>query len=81
MPVCGQDRMSMRCPVCFARGIDVVLFRDEAGYYCVKCSFVGVAEEIESAYAAIRRRFRLIGVRLPSPQAAGRRQAVRQERA
>ena len=59
--------MTYRCTVCFSREIDVVLFRDDDGYYCVKCSFVGSAQDIEGMYADVRKKFRLIGERLPFP--------------
>jgi len=64
MLVRGQDRMSLRCPVCLGRDMDIVLLRDKEGYYCVKCSFTGSAEDVEDAYTHFRSRFRLRGKRL-----------------
>ena len=57
--------MSMRCPVCFAREIDIVLFQEGDEYYCIKCSFTGTAAEIDRMYAATRKRFRNLSKRLP----------------
>jgi hypothetical protein len=44
--------------------MDIVLLRDKEGYYCVKCSFTGSAQDVEDAYTHFRSRFRLRGKRL-----------------
>ena len=55
-----QSHVSMRCPVCLARDIDVVLYHDGRKYYCIKCAYTGQEEEIRQTYAALRRKFRWI---------------------
>jgi len=59
-----QSHVSLRCPVCLGRDVDVVLYHDGQRYYCIKCSYTGQEEEIRAAYAAIRQKFRWIGRRL-----------------
>lgn len=49
--------VSMRCPVCFGREIDVLLLHDGSVYYCVKCSFRGTVQEIRDHYAALKRKY------------------------
>jgi len=55
-----QSQVSMRCPVCLSRDVDVVLYLDAERYYCIKCSFSGQEDEIRRMYAGIRRKFRWI---------------------
>jgi ribosomal protein S27AE len=59
-----QSRVSLRCPVCLSRDIDVVLYHDGERYYCIKCSYTGQEDEIREMYAGIRRKFRWVHKRL-----------------
>ncbi len=59
-----QSRVSLRCPVCLSRDIDVVLYHDGERYYCIKCSYTGQEDETRRMYAAIRKKFRWIRRRL-----------------
>ncbi len=58
------SKMSLRCPVCFSREIDVVLYREGEAYYCIKCGFSGRESEIRSRYDDIRKKYRLMRRRL-----------------
>jgi len=64
MPVREQSHVSLRCPVCFTREIDVVLFHDGEQYYCVKCSYTGDESSTREKYKAIRSKFKWIGRRV-----------------
>jgi hypothetical protein len=52
--------MSVRCPVCFSRENDVVLFREGERWYCVKCSFTGTEFDVRGMYAHMRGKYRWI---------------------
>lgn len=54
----------MRCPVCFSRENDVVLFREGDGYYCIKCGFTGTGIVVREMYADLRNKYRWISTRL-----------------
>lgn len=54
----------MRCPVCFSREIDVLLLHNGTEYYCVKCSYRGSEDEIRSAYADLKRKYKNRTVRI-----------------
>ena len=66
-----QSHVSMRCPVCLSRDIDVVLYHDGQKYYCIKCSYTGQEEEIRGMYAALRRKFRWIRKRVTMEEYRG----------
>jgi len=59
-----QSHVSLRCPVCLSRDVDVVLFHDGERYYCIKCSFTGQEDEIRAMYSALRAKFGWIARRL-----------------
>ena len=63
-----RNQVKLRCPVCFGRENDVVLFHDEAGYYCVKCSFTGTEAEVRGMYADLRKKHRNLTSRLTLEQ-------------
>jgi hypothetical protein len=48
MPQAGKGKLNYRCPICFAREIDMDLFYDRTKdeYYCIRCPFVGKEDEI-----------------------------------
>ena len=54
------EKMSLRCPVCFSREIDVVLYKENDAFYCIKCGFSGHESEIRSMYNDIRKKYRLM---------------------
>jgi len=56
--------MRMRCPVCFSRENDVVLFREGDRLYCIKCSFTGTEAEVREMYGRMRIKYRLIAERV-----------------
>lgn len=53
-----QSHVSLRCPVCLGRDVDVVLHHDGEAYYCIKCSFTGREDEVRGMYADLRGKFR-----------------------
>ena len=61
-----NHEISMRCPVCFNRDIDVLMKLDLAdGHYkCQKCSFSGQEEEIREYYAYLQKKFKWIDRRI-----------------
>ncbi len=63
MPICEQSGVSLRCPVCFARGMDIVMLYDGVQYYCIKCSYTGDEKDTREAYRAIRAKLKWIGRR------------------
>lgn len=78
MPVPKNHEITMRCPVCFNREIDVLMrgpqtpknafgepLKYEDGHYsCLKCSFVGTEREVRQLYKDIRKKFKWIGKRV-----------------
>lgn len=60
MPISEQSAVSLRCPVCLAREIDVVLYREGDEYYCVKCGYTGDEAATRSAYEPIRAKFKWV---------------------
>lgn len=57
--------MMYRCPVCFSRENDVVLFKkDENNLYCIKCSFNGTIAEVEEMYADMKKKYHFIKKRI-----------------
>jgi len=63
--------VSMRCPVCFSRENDVVLFREGERYYCVKCSFAGSEADVRAMYADLRNKYRWITRRVTLEELRG----------
>lgn len=58
-------RLSMRCPVCFSREIDVLMIPDGTGRHrCAKCSFSGTEKQVRALYRDIRKKYRWMGKRL-----------------
>lgn len=54
-----------KCPCCFNRFIDVVIDKDEDGVYrCMKCGFNGTIDDVQAAYSAFKRRYKLMGTRM-----------------
>ncbi len=48
MPQGRKGRLNYRCPICFAREIDMDLFYDQAEdeYYCIRCPYIDTEKEI-----------------------------------
>ncbi len=66
MPIYAQNVLGLRCPVCLAREIDVVLYVDGEEYYCIKCGYTGTEAETREAYKPIRGKFKLLRTRVKS---------------
>lgn len=57
----GPERpvTQLRCPVCLARDVDVVLRTHPDDFFaCVKCSYTGDEADIRQRYADARTKFR-----------------------
>lgn len=54
-----KGRMNYRCPVCFARDIDMDMFFDEAKdeYYCLRCSYHGTEENVLNLYEQFKGKY------------------------
>lgn len=62
-----NHEITMRCPVCFGRDVDVLMKHDHwnPGHYaCLKCSFQGSEAEVRSAYLDIQKKFKLLETRI-----------------
>lgn len=48
----GEDMKFFRCPVCFARELDSILYYDaeEKEFYCKKCCYSGKEAEIQEFF-------------------------------
>ena len=53
-----QHKMTMRCPVCFSREIDVLITKNKDRFDCVKCSFTGTEEDIKLLYKDIKKKYK-----------------------
>jgi hypothetical protein len=58
MAASEKTSVRFRCPVCFSRETDVVLFQRESRYYCPKCSFEGNLADIWSLYGDLQRKYK-----------------------
>lgn len=56
--------MTMRCPVCFSRDIDVLMKLKDGQYHCLKCSFTGTEDEVRQQYANLKSKFKWIDKRI-----------------
>lgn len=56
--------MIYRCPVCFAREIDVILHKAGEQYYCTKCSFTGNEDCVLEMYEDLKKKYRFINTRI-----------------
>ena len=59
-----NHEITMRCPVCFSRDVDVLMKHDSGHYSCLKCSFQGTEKEVRDLYLDIQKKFKLIGTRI-----------------
>lgn len=54
----NESNLTMRCPICLEREVDVLLLCGKQTYYCVKCSYNGDEQDVRSRYAGIRAKYR-----------------------
>ena len=60
-----NHEVTMRCPVCFSRDVDVLMKHHNNGQYsCLKCSFNGSEEVIRDLYLDIQKKFLSIEKRI-----------------
>ena len=59
-----NHEVTMRCPVCFNREIDVLMKYENNKYSCIKCSFHGTEAEVRAAYKDIQKKFTKMGKRV-----------------
>ena len=60
-----NHEVTMRCPVCFSKDVDVLMKYDGKGHYsCLKCSFSGSEAEVRDHYLDIQKKFIYIGKRI-----------------
>lgn len=59
-----NHEITMRCPVCFNREIDVLMKFDNGKYCCLKCSFTGTENEVRNFYLDIQKKFKFIERRI-----------------
>lgn len=54
-----NHEISMRCPVCFSRDIDVLMKLDKSDnkYKCQKCSFQGDESTVREYYTQLQKKF------------------------
>ena len=54
-----KGKLNYRCPVCFARDIDMDMFYDEAKdeYYCLRCSYHGTEENVLNLYEQFKGKY------------------------
>lgn len=52
-----NHEITMRCPVCFNRDIDVLMRYDKGHYACLKCSFQGSEATVRAHYLALQEKF------------------------
>jgi|ABPS01.1.fsa_nt_gi hypothetical protein len=59
-----NHEITMRCPVCFNRDIDVLMKLEDGRYKCLKCSYQGTEPEVREYYKYLKKKFGLIGTRI-----------------
>jgi len=59
-----NHEVTMRCPVCFNRDIDVLMKFENGIYSCQKCSFQGSEESVRKSYFYLKSKFRWIDKRI-----------------
>ena len=60
----GIRKLKLRCPVCYAREMDVLLVQQAEHLYCLKCGFSGDEARVREFYADLRKKYKLINTRL-----------------
>ncbi len=64
MPIPKSHELTMRCPVCFNREIDVLMSLVDGRYCCLKCSYSGTEADVRAMYKDIQKKFRWIDKRI-----------------
>lgn len=59
-----NHEITMRCPVCFNRDIDVLMKFENNTYSCVKCSYTGSEADVREYYVYLKKKFRWIEKRI-----------------
>lgn len=59
-----NHEVTMRCPVCFNREIDVLMKFENGMHKCLKCSFTGNEADVRAMYLDIQKKFRWIEKRI-----------------
>lgn len=56
----GKGKLNYRCPSCFMRDLDIDMFynADKKEYYCIRCQYTALEEEVLEAYKLVRFRYR-----------------------
>jgi transcription elongation factor Elf1 len=57
-------KLKLRCPVCYAREMDVLLLQNQSNLYCIKCGFTGNEARVREFYNDLRKKYTLIQRRL-----------------
>lgn len=54
-----KGKLNYRCPVCFARDIDMDMFYDEekGEYYCLRCSYHGDEKDVQRLNEQLKYRY------------------------
>ena len=63
-----KGKLNFRCPSCFMRDIDMDMFYDEEKkeYYCLRCSYHALEEEVLSHNEMAKYRYRYMKKRVVS---------------
>ncbi len=59
MAQAGKGKLNYRCPLCFARDLDIDMFydKDNDEYYCLRCQYKGSEQDILDKYEAFRGKY------------------------
>ena len=60
-----KGRLNYRCPSCFLRDLDIDMFfdKDKGEYYCIRCQYTGVEEDVLAKNQLARVRYRAMAKR------------------
>jgi len=63
-----KGRLNYRCPACFMREIDMDMFYDEDSkeYYCLRCGYKGLEEDVLRLNEQARYRYKMMKRRVTS---------------
>ena len=68
MSLSSKGKLNYRCPVCFARDIDMDMFYDEEAkeYYCIRCGFKGSEDDVLKLNEQLKYRYKALKLRVKS---------------
>ena len=68
MSLSSKGKLNYRCPVCFARDIDMDMFYDEEKkeYYCIRCGYTGSEEDVLIRNEKLKYRYKCLRLRVVS---------------